>query len=156
MLSCRVVDAWPAPSLSRLPTATPGPAEPHGELDARGAWISLTSNWVPGELGSDRCTSAVTVPPAARITDEAVPLFCAIAPMIGLKSHVRRMLRSGTVVPPFVLTGAAEAVVVARGNAAAEIARIAAQRVNSKVGRVIDKVSIVFTVTAMTAVTPTQ
>ena len=76
--------------------------------------------------------------------------------MIGLKSHVRRMLLSGTVVPPLVLTGAAEAVAVARGNAAAEIARIAAQRVNSKVGRVIDKVSIVFTVTAMTAVTPTQ
>src|SRR5271155_1254142 len=53
------------------------------------------------------------------------PLFSAIAPMIGLKSHVRRMLRSGTVVPAFVLMGAAKAVAVARGNAAAEIAMTA-------------------------------
>jgi hypothetical protein len=66
------------------------------------------------------------------------------------------MLRRGTVVPPFVLKGAAEAVAVAKGNAAAEIARIAAQRVSSRVGRVIDIPSIIFDASAMTTVTPIQ
>src|ERR1700753_3570653 len=109
MLSCRVVDAWPAPSLSRLPTATPGPAEPHGELDARGAWISLTSKWVPGEPGSDRCTSAVTVPPAARITDVAAPRLTPPTHCSGLKSHARATPLSGATVPPLVLAGTAAA-----------------------------------------------
>jgi hypothetical protein len=66
------------------------------------------------------------------------------------------MLRSGTVVPPLVLAGAAEAVAVAKGNAAAETARIAAQRVSTRVGGVIDTASIIFDARAMTAVTPTQ
>jgi hypothetical protein len=77
ILSCSVVVAWPAPSVSRPPTATPGPPAPHAEFDARGAWISLTSKWVFGEPGSDKCTSAVTVPPPALIADEADPSLCA-------------------------------------------------------------------------------
>ena len=42
-LSRTVVFATPPPSLSRPPTATPGPATSHGALDARGTWIRLTS-----------------------------------------------------------------------------------------------------------------
>jgi hypothetical protein len=71
---------------------------------------------------------------------------------MGLKSHVRRMLRNGTVVPPFV----AEAEGVAKGNAVAGITRIAAQRVSAEVGRITIELLMVWMADAMTAVTPSR
>jgi hypothetical protein len=62
------------------------------------------------------------------------------------------MLLSGTGVPP----EAAEAATLLKGNAVADINKIAAQRVSVRVARVIDKRSIILTATAMTAVTPSK
>jgi hypothetical protein len=60
------------------------------------------------------------------------------------------MLLSGTGVPP----GAAEAATLLNGNAVADTNNVAAQQVSVEVAGVIDKLSIIWTATAMTAVTP--
>jgi hypothetical protein len=65
---------------------------------------------------------------------------------MGLKSHARNVFLSGTTVPPLV----AEAAGIAKGNAVADISKVAAHRVRVRIGRVIDIVSILFTTNAMT------